>query len=166
MKGTGGRGRFNESRLTPHRIRGVSFRRQRSLTRGATSAKFFATERPIQLDEESLEAARPAPLKRQDIHRLMFDTTRVELHAMVIDCIENVGHWRQLSHAFDNYISMRGTHENEQLVVDEPASVTHDHFLAAEAHAIYGLWRHRLEMLEWISQSQFSLVKDKSFQLR
>lgn len=167
MRGSGGRGRFNESRLTPHRIRGVSFHRQRSSAQGASSStRLFSTDRPPQLDEESLAEARPAPLKRQDIHRLMFDTTRVELHALVIDCIEHVGHWRQLSNAFDNYISMHRARDDNQAISEEPGRVTNDHFLATEANAIYGLWRHRLEMLEWISQSQFSLVRDKSFQLR
>lgn len=154
------RGFHDAQKLSPHRIRGVSFRRQRVSQSESRSNRPFATERPPHLDEIALKEARPLPLQRYEINRLIYDTSRTELHALVIDCIEHVSRWRQLSHAFDKYISMRDSKTFDAVKIeDEPSRTTTDHHLATETRAIFSLWRHRLEILELISQTQFSLLR-------
>lgn len=149
-------------RLMRHRIRGVTFHRQRSSSHASGSSRFFSTRRPPQLDEKSLQEAHPTALSRDEIYRLAFAGSPHEIHALVLECIDQVGHWRQLSHAFDNYIFMRRPEDNTaEALLSEVVRVDHDSFLAVEARTIYLAWRHRLDMLELIAQAQKSNIYRK-----
>ena len=142
------------------RIRGISFRHTRPGNPQA-NRKFRPDLVPlVTLSTHEMARAKPKPFDKSDIHRLLCDLGRQELHTLVTDCIEHVAHWRQITSRLRPIVEeVREFAEAVHLTFSENATLPQrtDWILAyLEAQAVYRLWRHRLTMLEMIADAQSS----------
>ena len=82
-----------------------------------------------------LKQGAPSAFSQRDVHRLLGDHGRHEIHALVAECIQNLTRWRQLVNLCN-------------------ASAEMDADFNIEIRANYRLWKHRLAILELISGGQ------------
>jgi hypothetical protein len=138
-----------------NKIRGVSFHRTGApLTRKSEQEIWRITP---DLHRE-IRNARPAPLSRNDILRLLEDFARVELHSLVLESIEQCGRWRQIQRLLERTVEEpQGAkqHPWSELSGHPPDAILPDEatLLLATRH-IYRQWRHRLDVLELIAEGQ------------
>lgn len=145
-----------------NRIRGVSFRHTRSATgagRGAapwsTSGSAIPWSGPSAAD---LRASAPKPFKKNDLHRLLADHGRQEIHTLVSDAVEQLGQLRQLSQSLkrfapDEELSRRLLGDDG---LDEHGTLPL-HEILVEVMRVQRLWKLRLELLEMVVMAQESM---------
>ena len=147
-------------RFSRNRIQGISFHVQRS---GVGRVRVKGSSLPPLplvpaggelLGGHALRCAalegKPSDFTRADIRRLLEDFGRQELHTLVSDAIDAAVRWKQVSDAIDKLVaSERG--ETRVYREDDVGALV-------EARATMRLWRHRIEMLEWIADAQHSLL--------
>jgi len=93
----------------------------------------------------------PAILSQIDLHRLMADFTRHELHALVIDAIDGASRWKQLCETLER---LAGPNEESRVWHEQELDVL------LGARRTQRLWRHQLEILEMIADAQRTLVAE------
>lgn len=152
-------------RFSRNRIQGISFHIQRSGV-GLRRATSQGLSGPLDLMAEGRQstagsvhgeselqkaalAGKPQPLSRTDIRRLLADFGRQELHTLVSDAIESAVRWKHVADAAERLVANDGS----------DARVNHEEDVCAlvETRTTLRLWRHRIEMLEWIADAQRSL---------
>ncbi len=154
------------------RIRGVSFRHGRSSTasrRPARSQGDFGSSfksGPLSFTDklwsgpsaESIRNSAPRPFKKTDVHRLLADYGRNELHTLVSEAVEQLAQLRQLSQSFQRFVP--DVAPDRKFLEPEVGEETAAHPLqetGIEIMRVQRLWKHRLEMLEMIAMAQDSL---------
>lgn len=119
---------------------------------------------------KEIEEALPATLSRLDIHRLLEDFQRNELHALVSESIEQCGRWRQIQRLLERAVpEAQGTDDrlwsdfsntsSKSLLPDQAA------LLLATRH-LYRQWRHRLDVLELIAEGQGTHQAEMLYSMR
>lgn len=154
------------------RIRGVSFRHGRSSpasrrpakTQGDAGSPFnwgplsFSDSPWSGPSVESIRNSAPRPFKKTDVHRLLADYGRNELHTLVSETIEHLVQLRQLSQSFRRFVP--DVAPDRKFLEPDVGDETVAHPLqetGIEIMRVQRLWKHRLEMLEMIAMAQDSL---------
>jgi hypothetical protein len=150
------------------RIRGVTFRHGRS-SAGAGRSKDSGTSGPQAIGSvlgkknsstsaENIRNSAPPPLLERDLHRLLGDYGRNELHTLVSEAVDQLVQLKQLNQSFQRLMpdsapdrKFLNTDESEELLAD-PLLET-----GVELVRVQRLWKHRLDMLEMIATAQDSL---------
>jgi hypothetical protein len=146
-----------------NRIRGVSFRRSTSSlpgTRSRASDGKFAGQDPFlfEMSLHELRKTEPTAFKPKDIHRLLADQGRQEVHALVSDAVDHLGQLRQLERSLLRFTSDQET--KRQLLgndTHEDRGTSSLDNLRVEVMRLQRLWKMRLEILEMIAMAQNSL---------
>lgn len=156
------------STLLQGRIRGVTHHRKASPLSGGVRTRHPVVLQALALTLDELRQGAPQPLSRLDVHRLLGDHGRAELHTLVLETIEHLSHWRQVSGVLDRHLTKAGPLPRKQgletmplLELGENAAgyvpgteADPKQWLAIEVRRVYRLWKHRLATLEWIADGQ------------
>ncbi len=146
-----------------NRIRGVSFRRSTSSLPGARSRTTANTRSGedtflLEMSLRELHKTEPVPFKPKDIHRLLADQGRQEVHALVSDAVDHLGQLRQLERSLLRFSTDQET--KRQLLdaeTHEESRFNRMDDLRIEVMRLQRLWKIRLEILEMIAMAQNSL---------
>lgn len=147
--------------FTRTRIRGVSFHHQSSAIAARGSRKEHSHQGHYgwngpQLSE--IQATAPLPFSNSDLHRLLGDQGRQEIHSLVSDAIDRLSQLRLLSQSVQRFAPESEVDRKflQLETVEEPD--THPlRELFVEVNRLQRLWRLRLEILEMIVMAQNSL---------
>lgn len=154
------------------RIRGVSFRHGRSSPASRRPARSQGDAgspfKPGPLSSsdtlwsgpsvESIRNSAPWPFKKNDVHRLLADYGRNELHTLVSEAVEHLVQLRQLTQSFQRFVP--DVAPDRKFLESDGGEETVAHPLqetGIEIMRVQRLWKHRLEMLEMIAMAQDSL---------
>lgn len=144
-----------------NRIRGISFHRQRGIS-GVRSRKMeghlgygFPWTGP---GIEDLRNSAPVSFNDRDLHRLLADQGRQEVHSLVSDAVDHLAQLRHLGQALQRFVTQDDV-DRKFLDGDETES-TQMHpaqELYVEVNRLQRLWKVRLEILEMVVMAQNSL---------
>lgn len=149
--------------FTHNRIRGVSFRHARSsgvsgrgVRKRDSSPDSSAAWSGPSLQE--LQTTAPQRFADFDVHRLLADQGRQEIHSLVSDAVEHLGQLRQLSVSLQRFAPEEETHRQFLDAQSNEDTGTHPlQEMYVEVMRIQRLWKLRLDMLEMIVMAQNSL---------
>lgn len=138
------------------RIRGVSFRRNVTRSHGQRASISAPLPEGFSLTHKMLDDAKPPHLCTREVRKLLLDTRRHEVHALVSETIEHLSHWKQISHALDSYLLLDANGRSSSFNWDDDVPRNHEErrLLAVEVRSVFLMWRHRLSMLELIADAQ------------
>lgn len=155
------------------RIRGVSFRHGRAplaagrseKSRGASGSDFglppldsFPSPFWNGPSAEDIRNSAPRPFKSADLHRLLGDFGRNELHTLVSEAVEQLVKLKQISKSIER-LSPDAEPDRHFLQLEE-SSESSAHPLqdvGVEILRVQRLWKLRLEVLEMVAMAQDSL---------
>lgn len=148
-----------------NRIRGVSFHHSRS---GPSGRQRNAREQTHAFNATwngpSLAALRnsaPTPFTDADVHRLLADQGRQEIHTRVSDAVEHLGQLRQLAQSLQRFLPSTESEGRSSLQFgddeDEENQLHPLRELTVEVTRLQHLWKLHLDLLEMIVMAQNSL---------
>lgn len=149
--------------FTRNRIRGVSFHHARSSSvsghggsrRDSSTYSSTAWTGP---SLQELQNTAPQRFGDSDLHRLLADQGRQEIHSLVSDAVEHLGQLRQLSRSLQRFAPEEETHRQFLNAESNEDSGIHPmQEMYVEVMRIQRLWKLRLETLEMIVMAQNSL---------
>jgi len=149
--------------FTHNRIRGVSFRHARSSCvsgrgggrRDSSAYSSAAWTGPIL---QELQNTAPQRFGDFDVHRLLADQGRQEIHSLVSDAVEHLGQLRQLSRSLQRFAPEEETHRQFLNAESNEDSGIHPmQEMYVEVMRIQRLWKLRLDTLEMIVMAQNSM---------
>lgn len=146
-------------RIVRNRIGGVSFHVRRPGIQRGPGTRTPSRHLPALLGQDSLSerpdgSGAPAPLEPRDIHRLLGDFGRQELHTLVSDAVDAAVRWKQVVDALERNAPLGDAFGAEPRGFVSPRAVE----ALLDARRALRLWRHRLEILEMVADAQKSLL--------
>lgn len=141
--------------LSKNRIRGVSFRRERSTPLKGSPAPHSTWSGPT---AEQIRQSAPHPLRKTDLARLLRDFGRNELHTLVSETVDQLGRVRQIVGTLRR-LPTESEPDRRFLDADDADESTTQPLqnVALEMMRVHRLWKLRLEILEMIAMAQDSL---------
>jgi hypothetical protein len=148
-----------------NRIRGVSFHHSRSVSSGRqrnpreqTHAFNTAWNGP---SLAALRNSAPPPFTDADVHRLLADQGRQEIHTRVSDAVEHLGQLRQLAQSLQRFLPSTEAESRSSLQWGDDEDDEHQLHplgeLTVEVTRLQHLWKLHLDMLEMVVMAQNSL---------